>query len=60
MPPKKPTSKWMNKDMTAILCPFCDTEHGSDDKLGRHLVHYHWREIEFVTKRVRDLNAKTD
>jgi hypothetical protein len=48
----------MAEDGLSIICPFCGTEKQSDDYLGRHLVHDHWREIEFATKHVRDLNAR--
>lgn len=55
---KKPLLVWMAEDGLSIICPFCGTEKQSDDYLGRHLVHDHWREIEFATKHVRDLNAR--
>ena len=55
-PEKKPLSVWMADDGLSIVCPFCSAEKQSDDKLGRHLVDDHWREIEFATKRVRDMN----
>jgi hypothetical protein len=56
---RKPIDMWMAEDGLSILCPFCDREHQSDDKLGRHLVHDHWREIDFATKHLRDMNAQS-
>ena len=53
---KKPQSTWMADDGLSIVCPFCGIEKQSDDRLGRHFVHDHWREIEFATKRVRDMD----
>ena len=55
---EKPHSMWMADNGLSIVCPFCTAEKQSDDQLGRHLVHYHWREIEFATKRVREMNRR--
>ena len=47
---EKPQSMWMADDGLSIVCPFCGVEKQSDDQLGRHLVHDHWREINHATK----------
>jgi hypothetical protein len=52
---EKPASMWMAEDGLSIVCPFCGEAKQSDDRLGRHLVHYHWREIDYATKQVRTM-----
>ena len=55
---KKPFSMWMVDNNRSIVCPFCGVEKQSDDRLGRHLVHEHWREINSAAKRVQEMNAR--
>ena len=53
---EKPRSLWRSDDGHQLVCPFCDREEPSDDRLGFHLVRDRWREIDLATKRVRDMN----
>jgi len=53
---EKPRTLWQSDDGQHLVCPFCDREEPSQDRLGFHLVRDHWREIDYATKQTRDMN----
>jgi hypothetical protein len=51
---EKPRALWRSDDGHQLVCPFCDREEPSDDRLGFHLVRDHWEAIDDAANEAGD------
>jgi hypothetical protein len=51
---EKPRALWRSEDSHQLVCPFCDREEPSDDRLGFHLVRDHWEAIDDAANEAGD------